>query len=57
VRTDGSSSSDSTARTANLRWHRFARDVVLAGTGLATMPEPIASALAQPSPEGFAVPL
>ncbi|MCZ2821317.1 alpha/beta fold hydrolase [Modestobacter sp. VKM Ac-2977] len=39
------------------RWHRFARDVVLAGTGLAPMPEAIADALAQPSPEGLAVPL
>ena len=39
------------------RWHRFARDVVLAGTGLEPMPEAIATALAQPSPEGLAVPL
>lgn len=39
------------------RWHRFARDVVLAGTGLEPMPERIATALAQPSPEGLAVPL
>lgn len=39
------------------RWHRFARDVVLAGTGLEPMPEAIAIALAQPSPEGLAVPL
>lgn len=39
------------------RWHRFVRDVVLAGTGLEPMPEAIASALAQPTPEGLAVPL
>ena len=39
------------------RWHGFARDVVLAGTGLEPMPEAIASALRRPSPEGLAVPL
>lgn len=39
------------------RWHRFATDVVLAGTGLAPMPEAIATALGRPSPEGLAVPL
>ena len=39
------------------RWHVFARDVVLAGTGLEPMPAPIANALQQPSPEGLAVPL
>ncbi|WP_299958635.1 alpha/beta hydrolase [uncultured Modestobacter sp.] len=39
------------------RWHAFARDVVLAGTGLEPMPEAIAHALTQPSPEGLAVPL
>lgn len=38
-------------------WHRFARDVVLAGAGLEPMREEIASALVQPSPEGLAVPL
>ncbi len=38
-------------------WHRFARDVVLAGTGLEPMPEAIAAALAAPRPEGLAVPL
>jgi dienelactone hydrolase len=39
------------------RWHRFATDVVLAGTGLEPMPEAIATALGRPSPEGLAVPL
>jgi dienelactone hydrolase len=39
------------------RWHAFARDVVLAGTGLAPMRADIASALRQPTPEGLAVPL
>ena len=39
------------------RWHTFARDVVLAGTGLEPMRADIATALRQPSPEGLAVPL
>jgi dienelactone hydrolase len=39
------------------RWHTFARDVVLAGTGLEPMRPDIAAALRQPSPEGLAVPL
>ncbi|MDT0274316.1 alpha/beta hydrolase [Blastococcus goldschmidtiae] len=39
------------------RWHRFARDVVLAGAGLEPMREEIASALGRTSPEGLAVPL
>ncbi len=36
---------------------RFARDVVLAGTGLEPMRADVANALQQPSPEGLAVPL
>jgi predicted esterase len=39
------------------RWHAFARDVVLAGTGLEPLRPDIAHALQQPSPEGLAVPL
>ncbi|CCH85579.1 conserved protein of unknown function [Modestobacter italicus] len=39
------------------RWHAFARDVVLAGTGLAPMRADIAAAMQQPSPEGLSVPL
>jgi dienelactone hydrolase len=39
------------------QWHTFARDVVLAGTGLEPMRTDIATALRQPSPEGLAVPL
>ena len=39
------------------RWHAFARDVVLAGTGLEPMRPDIATALSRPSPEGLAVPL
>jgi predicted esterase len=39
------------------RWHTFARDVVLAGTGIEPMRPDIANALQQPSPEGLAVPL
>ncbi len=39
------------------RWHAFARDVVLAGTGLAPMRADIAEAMQQPSPEGLSVPL
>ncbi len=38
-------------------WHGFARDVVLAGTGLEPMRADVANALQQPSPEGLAVPL
>jgi dienelactone hydrolase len=38
-------------------WHTFARDVVLAGTGLEPMRADVANALRQPSPEGLAVPL
>ena len=40
-----------------LRWHRFARDVVLGATGIEPMRADIASALRQPAPEGLAVPL
>jgi dienelactone hydrolase len=39
------------------RWHTFARDVVLAGTGIEPMRPDIADALHQPTPEGLAVPL
>ncbi len=39
------------------RWHEFARDVVLAGTGLEPMRADVANALQLPSPEGLAVPL
>lgn len=39
------------------RWHSFARDVVLAGTGLEPMWPEAANALQQASPEGLAVPL
>jgi dienelactone hydrolase len=39
------------------RWHAFARDVVLAGTGIGAMRPDIATALRQPSPDGLAVPL
>ncbi|MEI4280040.1 alpha/beta hydrolase [Klenkia terrae] len=39
------------------RWHGFARDVVLAGTGLEPMRADVANALQLPSPEGLAVPL
>jgi dienelactone hydrolase len=38
-------------------WHTFARDVVLAGTGLEPMRADITAALRQPGPEGLAVPL
>ena len=37
------------------RWHEFARDVVLAGTGLEPMRADVANALQLPSPEGLAV--
>jgi dienelactone hydrolase len=40
-----------------LRWHRFARDVVLAATGLEPMRADIANAMRRPVPEGLAVPL
>ncbi|MGY1826661.1 MULTISPECIES: alpha/beta hydrolase [unclassified Blastococcus] len=39
------------------RWHGFARDVVLAGTGLAPLPPGLAGALDRPAPEGLGVPL
>jgi dienelactone hydrolase len=39
------------------RWHTFARDVVLAGTGIEPMRPDIANALHQATPEGLAVPL
>ena len=39
------------------RWHSFARDIVLAGTGLEPMRDDVTNALQQPSPEGLAVPL
>ena len=39
------------------RWHEFARDVVLAGTGLEPMRADVTNALQQPSPQGLAVPL
>jgi hypothetical protein len=39
------------------KWHAFARDVVLAGTGLEPMRPDVANALQLPSPEGLAVPL
>ncbi|WP_091247664.1 alpha/beta hydrolase [Klenkia soli] len=37
------------------RWHEFARDIVLAGTGLEPMRADVANALQLPSPEGLAV--
>jgi dienelactone hydrolase len=40
-----------------LRWHRFARDVVLGATGIEPMRADIANALRRPVPEGLAVPL
>ena len=40
-----------------LRWHRFARDVVLGATGIEPIRADIANALRQPAPEGLAVPL
>ena len=40
-----------------LRWHRFARDVVLGATGIEPMRPDIANALQRPVPEGIAVPL
>ena len=38
-----------------LRWHRFARDVVLGGTGIEPMRPDIANAVRRPVPEGLAV--
>jgi predicted esterase len=38
-----------------LRWHRFARDVVLGGTGIEPIRADIANALQRPVPEGLAV--
>jgi len=38
-----------------LRWHRFARDVVLGGSGIEPIRADIANALRRPVPEGLAV--
>jgi alpha-beta hydrolase superfamily lysophospholipase len=40
-----------------LVWHRFVRDVVLAGAGLEPMRADVADALERPGPAGLAVPL
>lgn len=40
-----------------LRWHRFARDVVLGATGIEPMRADITNAMQRPVPEGLAVPL
>jgi dienelactone hydrolase len=40
-----------------LRWHRFARDVVLGATGIEPMRADIANAMQRPVPEGLSVPL
>jgi dienelactone hydrolase len=40
-----------------LRWHRFARDVVLGATGIEPIRADIANAIRRPVPEGLAVPL
>jgi dienelactone hydrolase len=40
-----------------LRWHRFARDVVLGATGIEPMRADIANALQRPVPEGLSIPL
>lgn len=40
-----------------LRWHRFARDVVLGATGIEPMRADIANAMRRPVPEGLEVPL
>ncbi len=40
-----------------LRWHRFARDVVLGATGIEPIRADIANAMRRPAPEGLAVPL
>jgi dienelactone hydrolase len=40
-----------------LRWHGFARDVVLGATGIEPMRADITEALRQPAPDGLAVPL
>lgn len=39
------------------KWHEFARDVALAGTGIEPMRSDVAKALMRPVPEGLAVPL
>jgi dienelactone hydrolase len=39
------------------RWHAFARDIVLAGTGIEPMRPDVSEALRQPTPGGLAVPL
>ena len=39
------------------RWHAFARDVVLGGTGIEPMRADITNALQRPVPEGLSVPL
>jgi len=43
-------------RRAHL-WHTFARDVVLAGTGVEPMRPDVEDALQRPAPTGLAVPL
>jgi dienelactone hydrolase len=40
-----------------VRWHRFARDVVLGATGIEPMRADITNAMQRPVPEGLAVPL
>jgi dienelactone hydrolase len=40
-----------------LRWHRFARDVVLGAAGIEPMRADITNAMQRPVPEGLAVPL
>jgi predicted esterase len=40
-----------------LRWHRFARDVVLGATGIEPMRADITNAMQRPVPDGLAVPL
>ena len=41
----------------SMRWHAFARDVVLGATGIEPMRADITNALQRPAPEGIAVPL
>ena len=41
----------------SMRWHQFARDVVLGGTGIEPMRADVTNAMQQPVPEGLAVPL
>lgn len=41
----------------SMRWHAFARDVVLGATGIEPMRADITNALRRPAPEGIAVPL